>query len=78
MSLVFGNFYFNYYSYKFGLGLWLELGFRAGVRFYYEMSARMERAPRRFFFYFMISQLEIKRPIFTVNHSSNILFTQPV
>ena len=60
-SLVFGNFYFDYYSYRFGLGfrlgfgLGLELGLGLRlvlwVRFFslnYEMYARTERAPSLF------------------------------
>ena len=55
--LVFGNFYFDYYSYRFGL--WFRLGLELGlglrlvhwVRFFslnYEMSACTERAPSLF------------------------------
>ena len=62
-SLVFRNFYFDYYSYRFGLGfrlgfgLGLGLGFRLGlglrVSFFslyyrYKTSARTERAPSLF------------------------------
>ena len=62
-SLVFRNFYFDYYSYRFGLGfrlgfrlgfgLGLGLGFGLGLRvsffsLYYKMSARTERAPSLF------------------------------
>ena len=60
-SLVFGNFYFDYYSYRFGLeftlgfGLGLELGLGLRlvlwVRFFslnYEMYACMERVPSLF------------------------------
>ena len=60
-SLVFGNFYFDYYSYRFGLefrlgfgfGLELGLGLRLvlWVRFFslnYEMYVRTERAPSLF------------------------------
>ena len=62
-SLVFGNFYFDYYSYRFGLefrlgfGLGLELGLGLRlvlwVRFFslnYEMYARTECAPSLFHF----------------------------
>ena len=65
-SLVFRNFYFDYYSYRFGLGfrlgfgLGLGLGFGLGLRvsffsLYYKMSARTERAPSLFqiFIYFI-------------------------
>ena len=54
-SLVFGNFYFDYYSYRFGLGLELGLRLVLWVRFFslnYEMSARTERAPSLFLFFF--------------------------
>ena len=60
-SLVFRNFYFDYYSYRFGLGfrlgfgLGLGLGFRLGLglrvsffTLYYKMSARTECAPSLF------------------------------
>ena len=60
-SLVFRNFYFDYYSYRFGLGfrlgfgLGLGLGFRLGLglrvsffSLYYKTSARTERAPSLF------------------------------
>ena len=58
-SLVFGNFYFDYYSYRFGLGFRLGFGLELGlglrlvlwVRFSglnYEMSACTERAPSFF------------------------------
>ena len=60
-SLVFGNFFFDYYSHRFGLefklgfGLGLELGLGLRlvlwVRFFslnYEMYASTERAPRLF------------------------------
>ena len=69
MSLVFGNFYFDYYSYRFelgfrlgfGLGLELGLGLRLvlWVRFFslnYEMSARTEREPSLFLFFITISK----------------------
>ena len=58
-SLVFRNFYFDYYSYRFGFGfrlgfgLGLGLGFGLRVSFfslYYKMSARTERAPSLFLF----------------------------
>ena len=59
MSLVFGNFYFDYYTYRFGLvfrlgfGLGLGLGLRLGlrvsfVRLYFKMSGRMEHLPSLF------------------------------
>ena len=32
MSLVFGNFYFEYYSYRFGLGFRLGLGLGLGLK----------------------------------------------
>ena len=67
-SLVFGNFYFDYYSYRFGLefrlgfGLGLELGLGLRlvlwVRFFslnYEMYARTERAPSLFLFFFILT-----------------------
>ena len=58
-SLVFGNFYFDYYRYRFGLGLRLGfgLGLRLGLslglrvsffRLYYQMSPGTERAPSIF------------------------------
>ena len=58
-SLVFRNFSFDCYSYRFGLGfrlgfgLGLGLGFGLGLRvsffsLYYKMSARTERAPSLF------------------------------
>ena len=61
-SLVFRNFYFDYYSYRFGLGFRLGfglgqgLGFGLGLRvsFFslcYKMSARTERAPSLFLHY---------------------------
>ena len=58
-SLVFGNFYFDYYSYRFGLGFGLGLELGLGLRLVlwvrlfsliYEMSARTERAPSLFLF----------------------------
>ena len=61
MSLVFGNFYFDYYTYRFGLGfsLGFELGLRLGLRLglglrvnffrlYFKTSARMEHSPSLF------------------------------
>ena len=63
-SLVFGNFYFDCYSYRFGLGfrlgfgLGLELGLGLRlvlwVRLFsliYEMPARTERAPSLFLYF---------------------------
>ena len=56
-SLVFRDFYFDYYSYRFrlgfglglGLGFELELGLRVSFfRLYYKMFARTERAPSLF------------------------------
>ena len=60
-SLVFRYFYFDYYSYRFGLGFrlgfglglglgfGLELGFRVSFfSLYYKMSACTERAPSLF------------------------------
>ena len=58
-SLVFGNFYFDYYTYRFGLGsrlgfgLELGLGLRLGLRvsffrLYFKMSGRMEHSPSLF------------------------------
>ena len=60
-SLVFENFYFDYYTYRFGLrfrlgfGLGLELGLRLGLglrvsffRLYFKMSALMEDSPSLF------------------------------
>ena len=60
-SLVFGNFYFDDYSYRFGLGFrlgfWLGLELGLGlrlvlwVRFFslnYEMSGHTERVPSLF------------------------------
>ena len=54
-SLVFGNFCFDCYSNRFGLGLELGLGLRLvlWVRLFsliYEMSARTERAPSLFLY----------------------------
>ena len=58
-SLVFANFYFDCYSYRFGLGFRLGFGLELGlglrlvlwVRLFsliYKMSARTERAPSLF------------------------------
>ena len=60
-SLVFRNFYFDYYSYRFGLGFRLGFGLGLGLGFglrlrvsffslYYKMSARTERAPSLFLY----------------------------
>ena len=60
-SFVFGNFYFDYYAYRFGLGfrlgfgLWLGLGLRFGLglrvsfyRLYFKMSMPIEHLPSLF------------------------------
>ena len=62
-SLVFRDFYFDYYSYRFGLGVRLGFGLGLGLGFglelglrvsffslYYKMSARTERVPSLFLF----------------------------
>ena len=63
-SFVFGNFYFDYYSYRFGLGF--TLGFELGLRLVlwvrlfsliYEMSARTERAPNLSLYFWLNNAL---------------------
>ena len=60
MSLVFRNFYFDYYTYRFGLGFRLGFGWvRARIRvkvelglvffrLYFKMSVQMEHSPSLF------------------------------
>ena len=58
-TLIFGNFYFDYYTYRIvlefrlGFGLGLGLGLRLGLRvsffrLYFKMSERMEHSPSLF------------------------------
>ena len=80
-SLVFRNFYFDYYSYRFGLGFRLGLGLGLRVSFfslYYKMFARTERAPSLFLLFKHTLFLYLLSTWYTVYRTFFFLFQTQV